>query len=130
MQFFIPDRCPKCGAEGRVVRYENLLANLRSIEGVDAAKEYRYCTNEACDVIYFSGTQTFTNDQLLRKSAAKCSDPDATICYCFDYKVADASEEAFEEYKAKNAQGCACGVRNPSGKCCSKIFKRYLSERA
>ena len=127
MQFFVPNQCPKCQNEGRKVRYENLLANLRSIEGVDKTKEYRYCTSDTCDVIYFSGAQFFTNDQLLRKSAAKCSDAAATICYCFDYKVADASEEAYNEYKAKKAQGCACGVRNPSGKCCSSLFKRYLA---
>jgi len=126
MQFFIPGLCPVCKSEGKKIRYENILSNLRSIKGLDEAKEYYYCKNPACEVVYFSGLQQWRNSELIRPTAAKSNDPQATVCYCFDYRIKDISQEAFEEYQAKKSRGCACGVRNPSGKCCSKLFRSFL----
>ncbi|BCD68525.1 hypothetical protein [Nitratiruptor sp. YY09-18] len=126
MEFFIPEHCPKCKGEGKKLKFENLLHNLKDIAKLEREKTYYFCKNHACDVVYFSGLQTFSNDDLIRKTAYKSADLDATICFCFGYTIAQADEIHFEEYEKKKARFCACSVRNPSGKCCKKLFKSFL----
>ncbi len=126
MQFFIPNRCPSCHTEGRKIKYENILANLRSIEGLSPDRSYHFCTNPECEVVYYSEKAFWKNEQLLRPTAQKSNNPLATVCYCFDYKIKDINPQTFEEYQIKKKKGCACGVRNPSGKCCAQLFKSFL----
>ncbi|SMC08830.1 hypothetical protein [Nitratiruptor tergarcus] len=126
MQFFLSNRCPSCKSEGKKIKYENILANLRTIENIDQSKEYFYCKNPACDVVYFCGLQTWHNADLIRPTAAKSRDPEATVCYCFDYRIKDINTHSYTAYKEKKAKGCACSMRNPSGKCCHALFKSFL----
>ncbi len=126
MIFQLPGHCPVCQAKGRKVVYENLLANLKDISIISPDKEYLFCTNPECNVVYFTLGQTICHEQLLRKSAYKSKDPDATICYCFGYTIQEANEQSYQEYRQKKAEGCACKIRNPSAKCCAKLFESFL----
>ncbi|BAF70847.1 hypothetical protein [Nitratiruptor sp. SB155-2] len=126
MQFFIPNHCPKCQGEGKKIKFENLLCNLKDIASLDRGKTYYFCKNRECEVVYFSGLEIFTNSDLFRKTAYKSTEKDATICFCFGYKVEDADQKHFEEYLIKKSNFCACSIRNPSGKCCKKLFETFL----
>ena len=128
MKWFIEGVCPKCNTKGRKLKKENLRYNLKDISLIEEQDPY-FCINDECDVVYFQGKRTFDNSFLIRPTAQKSKDPLATVCFCFGYTRADIDQKRYEEYRTKKEQGCACSIRNPSGKCCAKLFRSLLEEK-
>ena len=127
MRWFLEGQCPTCKNQGRKLKIENLRYNLKDISLIQDEDAY-FCTNDECDVVYFQGSYTFDNSFLIRPTAQKSKDPKATVCFCFGYIREDIDKKSYEEYRRKKELGCACSLRNPSGKCCAKLFKSLLKE--
>lgn len=127
MEWIVEGNCPRCKTKGRKLKIENLHYNLKDISLIQKCDPY-FCTNDECDVVYFQGKVTFDNSCLIRPTAQKSNDPNATVCFCFGYTRADIDKKCYDEYRRKKELGCACSVRNPSGKCCAKLFKSLLKE--
>jgi hypothetical protein len=95
---------------------------------------YYFCASVDCDLVYFSlGDKRYKQDQLRQAVGQKSSAADRMLCYCFDIRAdqvtdetkqnghSDSKEFVIEMTKSKR---CACDIRNPSGQCCLKDFPR------
>jgi hypothetical protein len=100
---------------------ENGLKNLKDME------DFRYCKNPKCNLVYFSGTLTFSQKDLTVDVGLKENSKESTVCYCFDWNEEKIKKEilntgkttALEDIKEKmDTIGCTCEIKNPSGKCC------------
>lgn len=124
--------CPGCGEPGEAVGATTLLHQLRTPwrQPLDAGPYY-FCNQSSCAVVYFSGAgQRFATTALRQPVGQKSSDEGRTLCYCFDIRYSDLSDEASarqcrEFVIAQTRQKvCACTERNPSGHCCLRDFPR------
>ena len=89
---------------------------------------YRFCSNAACDVVYFgdAGDRFDTEDVRMpvwQKEAAGAR----LLCYCFGETEADIRRQVLQNARAEvvdrirdhiAAERCACEIRNPRGACC------------
>jgi hypothetical protein len=96
---------------------------LRRISGAP----YRFCPDPACEIVYFSATDTFLVQDLRVPVWQKEPSGTRMICYCFGESEAEISREivecgwseAVERVREHIAAGrCACELRNPRGVCC------------
>ena len=130
-----PLDCPCCGRQVKPVQHITLLHQvIAPLNQQLPNEEFFFCANISCDTVYFSKTGTVFDHTKTREGINKdLSGNPLTLCYCFDVTLARVLEEikqtgqsasrAFvtEQTKLKN---CACGIRNPSGKCCLKDFPK------
>lgn len=89
---------------------------------------YRFCSEAACDIVYFSESGHAFTKQDLRVPVWQKEPPGRrTVCYCFDETESAMAVEcretghshAVQRVRAHIAAGrCACEVRNPRGACC------------
>jgi hypothetical protein len=98
---------------------------LRRLEG----KNYRFCPEPNCDVVYFDCTSDSIfrkADVVVRVGQKELEDP-IPVCYCFDFSVADLRRDfaargdtAIPDQIAAEVRAghCACEVKNPEGSCC------------
>jgi len=108
---------------------------LRRLDG----KEYRFCPERDCDVVYFDreADSVFDKRDLRVRVGQKESEDPIPVCYCFEITTADLREDIAttgeagipkmiaEEVKAGH---CACEVRNPQGTCCLGNVTKALNE--
>ena len=121
--------CPQCGQSAKtvpVITLETLLklevkATLQSLEG------FHFCKTPTCGVVYFCGDVLLWEDDLTIPVGIKEGTVPTTLCYCFGWTKEQIVEElkskgetsAIDDIKAKMKDpGCACDIRNPSGRCC------------
>ena len=132
--------CPRCGQKGKKIdtaTVKALLAvSLRQVRDVP----YRFCSNAACDVVYFSedGAQTFTTDQVrVRVYQKEPQADDVFVCYCFRHTRGEIHTElqrsgttsALDDITAGIKAGqCACDWRNPQGSCCLGNVRALVAE--
>lgn len=121
--------CPACGHRGAAVQLQTVKAllsemALRRIQ----LTHYRFCSNAACDVVYFgdAGDRFDTEDVRMpvwQKEAAGAR----LLCYCFGETEADIRRQVLQNARAEvvdrirdhiAAERCACEIRNPRGACC------------
>jgi hypothetical protein len=106
---------------------------LRRLEG----KSYRFCPERDCGIAYFDRERDsiFDKHDLTVRVGQKETEDPITLCYCFDFTVADLRAQGASipatitaEIKAGH---CACEVKNPQGSCClgnvSRALKRIQS---
>jgi hypothetical protein len=93
-----------------------------------SAREYRFCPDAGCDVVYFSADdEPLTTADVRVPVWQKLPFGDRPICYCFGESEASirsefaacAASKAVERVREHiAAERCACEVRNPRGACC------------
>jgi len=127
--------CVSCGAESRPVARQTLLHQLKHPQLMTLPDvSFHFCAEPACDVVYFGNDETsYLLDDLRQDVGQKSTDPDRTLCYCFDVTESNVLQEreksgqslsrAFVMEQVKLKQ-CACDTRNPSGQCCLKDFPK------
>lgn len=117
--------CPANGQVGRKVDLQTVKAMLRLPLDVLQSKEYRFCTDPACQVVYYSveGQQVFTEEHLRERVFQKHpEEPQSLVCYCFQHTVGEvwARGQAVVDAISRGVKAgqCACEIRNPQGSCC------------
>lgn len=132
---YVKASCMSCGATARPVARQTILHQLKHSELMSLKDvSFHFCSNSDCDVVYFGedGT-TYTRDQIRQKVGQKSTDPDRTICYCFDVTESVVQKEMKESGESQSKafvmeqvkkKLCACEIRNPSGQCCLKDFPK------
>ncbi len=133
-----PDRCRHCDALGRRVSRETMESLLKpEASSLMREADYYFDRTPDCDVVYFSnkGDSYFTKDALTLRIGIKESEPPIPICYCFGHTMESAREEHLATGRSTVAEritaevqgdGCACDVKNPSGKCCLGDVQRLV----
>lgn len=117
--------CPVNGQAYSRVPRKTLLHHLRKPWQRDIPEQgYYFCDSRDCEVVYFGEDANIFRQQDLRTPVAqKSSQPERTLCYCFDVTFQDLQEEAsLRQYvidQTRNGQ-CECQIRNPSSRCCLK----------
>jgi len=120
-------RCPINGKEYPAVSTTTILHHIKQPWSWNEKQQgYYFCDDPECDVVYFGQDSSIINSSALRtpvgiKQRSKIS----TVCYCFGITKSDAiSNPHVKEFVIKKTKehSCACGIRNPSGKCCLKDF--------
>jgi len=122
--------CPQCGSKGRQLARASLETQLRT-EAVGASRDlngYRFCATPECDVVYFkNGGESFVQSDLKLPVFQKSADPGRFVCYCFEHRVGEITEEVAAsgtsvvpaEIKTKCKTGLdECETKNPQGACC------------
>jgi len=122
--------CPQCGSKGRQIGPAALEVQLRK-EAAELFQDidgYRFCATPECDVVYFrNGDDWFVQSDLKLPVFQKSADPNRFVCYCFEHRVGEITEEVATsgtsvvpaEIKAKCKTGLdECETKNPQGACC------------
>ncbi len=90
-----------------------------------------------CEVVYFGAFgQLVTLSELRVRPGLK--NGGELLCYCLQFRKQDlqleapgAASKVLEQITALvKAGGCACEVRNPSGKCCLRDVRKFAREAA
>mgnify|MGYP000933780975 CR=1 FL=1 len=120
-------RCPVDGKEyGQVSRTTIRHHIKRPWEWAGKDQGYYFCSDPACDVVYFGlDGSTIDRSSVRAPIGLKEGTDDALVCHCFGITRSDALRDpalkafVIEETRRKT---CACETRNPSGRCCLADF--------
>ncbi len=128
---FLPTRgkCPVNGKEYAAVSTQTIKHHLSKPWQQPLKKQaYFFCSDPACDVVYFGEDGSVIEQSALRTNVGLKSPSEAsTLCYCFGITVGEA--QANPELKRfvieeTRQNACACETRNPSGRCCLGDFPK------
>ncbi|QSO48346.1 putative iron-sulfur cluster-binding metallochaperone [Alicyclobacillus mengziensis] len=122
-----PTFCPTCQQRGKNVPLITLKSLLTpsALSTIDPSSAYSFCSNPACEVVYFSGEQVFNKDAIKVPVYQKNEGSEVPVCYCFGWtrqKLVEAIQD--EEKPAQHiseqvkVNRCGCEVNNPQGSCC------------
>jgi len=132
-------RCPICEnvAKGVLPKTLNALLKDEPKQRVDALEGFSLCKTSTCKVVYFRGSEILTQEDLSVSVGFKDNAKVKNYCYCFgwtedriveDIKI-NGKSQAIEDIQSKmKAIGCACEVKNPSGKCCQADVKELVNK--
>jgi hypothetical protein len=83
--------CPSNGRVGRSVPLITLKALLRppALASLVATAAYRYCSDPACDTVYYAPGKEYVRADLEVPVSAKETGEDIPICYCFGWDTAE-----------------------------------------
>ena len=122
--------CPVNGRTYKHIAQKTLLHQISKPWQKDLHKDYYYCSDADCDVVYFSNQgDIIGRDDIRPANSHQSSDATATVCYCFDVSTADIRSESskiqIRNYIIEQTKNhiCECSIRNPSGCCCLKDIK-------
>lgn len=123
-------RCPVNGREYRAVGIKTMLHHLlRPWKKTLSSQAYYFCTDPACDVVYFGRDDSVINrDEVRTTVGIKEALPDSMLCYCFGISYSEAAENSKLKSFVKKQTGqslCSCETSNPSGRCCLKDFPEH-----
>lgn len=122
-----PTQCPVCQQKGKSIQLITLKALLKPtvLETTQPEMTYAFCTNASCDVVYFSGEQTFGKDMLKVPVFQKNDALDVPVCYCFGWtrenliQAVQQNQRPIDHIREQvQANRCGCEVNNPQGSCC------------
>lgn len=127
--------CPSCRATGDLVLEQTLLHQLKNPHQMAIPDEpFYFCAETSCDVVYFSPGETkYRQEHLRQEVGQKSTDPNRTICYCFDItdaavrnELAESGESRSQTFVMKQVKQkkCSCDILNPSSKCCLTDFPK------
>jgi hypothetical protein len=126
--------CPLCGGKGKKVQLITLKSLLKAsaLENIEPDASYYFCPSSSCPTVYFSGSQTFTENNVKLPVYQKNQNMKVPVCYCFDWtrerliKAAD-TDQPVDQIKAHVQAGrCGCEVNNPQGACCLGNVTTFL----
>ncbi len=130
--------CPSCKNKAKNVKLITPKSLLKpyALETLDAKESHYFCSNKACDVVYFdkNNKKHLISDI---KVAVHQKDDSATtpICYCFDwtkekirhYVENELSPNPLEHIRENIKENrCGCEVNNPQGSCCLGNVTIYI----
>ncbi len=135
--------CPACKQQGVEVKFLTPQHTLKKRAAVtlDPTRQYHFCENPDCDVVYYNETDSgpFTTDDLKNRVTLKDESPETPLCYCFKVLKKQALEEIARtgttdvirmiQSKMKPGQHCFCEKSNPRGECCTGDIANWLSSR-
>ena len=122
--------CPVCHQKSMAVSLKTMLHHLKKVwEYQLEKKQYYFCADADCEVVYFSDGNSVINKADVRTQIGiKEKSAEALLCYCFGVSKKDAKEsrtcKQFVIQKTKESV-CSCDTENPSGRCCLKDFASY-----
>lgn len=128
------DRCPANGALGVAVEFATVAAQTHG--PLPEPQDFRTCRSKDCEVVYFGSRGTLIRTADLWVAPGFKADGSDLVCYCFRLTRGDLAEDLrtrgestlFAWIKDRVAAGgCACGVRNPSGRCCLADVRKELA---
>ncbi len=131
--------CPRCGAVGRPVADETILAILKPGHADNLLSvERRFCKTASCAVLYYGADGHLTEKEAAKvRVGIKETDDPVPLCYCFGFDRADVRRQVAElggsdipgriaaEVKAGR---CSCEAKNPSGQCCLGEVNKAVKE--
>ena len=87
--------CPINGMEYKQVPFRTVIHHLRKPwQWKSATKNYYFCDDPDCEVVYFGEDNTTIDEGSLRHVVGiKDRSDDAIICYCFGVSRADAVQD-------------------------------------
>lgn len=105
-----------------------LVAAEQLQPSVPTAKQYYFCEDPNCEVVYFGADDSVVSKSRLRMLVGvKEREGNAMLCYCFGVSRADfermPSIRDFVVGQTKVGY-CSCETSNPSGRCCLKDFPK------
>lgn len=121
--------CPACGQYGVTVQLRTVKALLKelALRRIQLT-HYRFCSNAACDVVYFGDAGDPFGAKDIRMPVGHKQPPGTRLlCYCFGETEAVIRHELIQTGRADvvdrirehiAAERCACDIRNPRGACC------------
>lgn len=127
------DRCPLDGAPGSPVRLTTVAAQVRG--ALAEPQEYRVCKSAGCPVVYFGSMGAVSRVEDLWVAPGFKESGSDLVCYCFRKTRVDLADDLRENGESRlfpwikdrvAAGGCACEVRNPTGRCCLSDVAREL----
>ena len=121
--------CPLCGQAGagvglRTVKNQLIAHAMIRFEG---DRNYLFCSNPDCQVVYFSGTLHFSKDSVRGPVYQKDRKGSTPVCYCIGITRDAIRQEILETGNCTAAKVitafiqkglCACEWTNPQGSCC------------
>lgn len=126
-------RCPLDGAAGSPVRLITVAAQVRC--ELPEPQEYRVCRSAGCPVVYFGSMGAVLRVEDLWVAPGFKEAGSDLVCYCFRKTRDDLADDLRENGESRlfgwikdrvAAGGCACEVRNPTGRCCLSDVAREL----
>ena len=127
--------CPASGTKGQPVGFRTVAALTSG--PLPPHQDFWLCRETGCEIVYFgSEGATLTSANLHVEPGFK-HEGDGALCYCFGHRRSDFERETLATGATQipsaikeltRAGGCACEVRNPSGRCCLGEVKRYVDE--
>jgi copper chaperone CopZ len=140
-QTAVAETCPVCSSKGRRVALLTVRSLVKATLAATVGEEtYRFCGSPACDVVYFSATQShrrFLRCDLRVPVGQKATERPVQLCYCFDWTTEDLEREFRltgtttipQRIKEKVQQGfCHCETMNPQGTCCLGNVNKAVNE--
>ncbi len=123
--------CPRCGALGEPVTAATLDARVSPAARPRIGAAAWYCGYAGCDVAYFNAFEAIVSANELNGPAYPKS-PDAPICACFGFSIADIEADAADSeprriralYAKSKTEAARCTVLAADGKCCLKEVQR------
>ena len=128
-------RCPRSGTECRAVGWRTVAALVNG--PLPPPQTFRICLDPDCEVVYFGSAGTVIGRGDLRFEVGFKTGSAGQICYCFGHSRADVEAEMALTGKSEivsqveargRAKGCACEVRNPTGKCCLRDLRAAAAQ--
>ena len=129
--------CPTCRTKGLPVRWTTVAA--LTLGPVPPRGEFSLCLDTDCDVVYFGGFESPLLVEEVRVLPRFKRGSEGFVCYCFlhtrESVVAETralgNSPTLESIRnnVKN-KGCACEVRNPTGKCCLREIQQIIEAEA
>ncbi len=123
--------CPTNGKPYTKVPSHTLFHHLKQpwLWLANATQNYYFCDDPTCDVAYFGeDNSTIQKTQLRSVVGIKEQHNDnELVCYCFGVTFSEVRESKVAKDFVINMtkqKKCACGTRNPSGRCCLKDFPK------
>jgi hypothetical protein len=136
-----PQPCAKCKRLSRPVTRKTVLLMLKSdrLEQV-GQRNYRFCGDSECPVVYFSEDcdMTFAKEDLRVRVGLKEQVDPIPLCYCFGFDEKDVRKDLAQKGWSHIPQRiaglikqgmCACDTRNPSGVCCLGEINEAINKR-
>jgi hypothetical protein len=124
--------CPRCGSLGIAVGPETLQAQLDEETLQPLADAAFYCPFPKCEVGYFNRFEQTVPADCIRHPAYP-KDPQAPICNCFGFTVAEIDAD-IGEGSPRRVRGLLarskspeahCLTASPDGRCCMTEAQRY-----
>ena len=129
-------QCPLCEHEGVPVEKITVAAHAREETWPLGEEQFYICERAGCPVVYFTETysKVLQRPDVKTRVTLKESGAPRPLCYCKQVTEEDVLEaiergaRTFEEVRAVTGIGGGgqCRITNPSGRCCSRNYKKFI----
>lgn len=118
--YYMPKKtqpCPECGVDARQIHTETVRNMLEPFtnQDVEDSPQYRVCTAEDCDLVYFADErdQQFDVDDVRVRVNFKLDEDERPypLCYCFGYNKEDVIGEVENRGAVLSSSGLQTGSK-------------------